>query len=285
MRRSMIVFQGPTGRELVMHTGSAEPDVHHILQDVVGWYGGVGVSSKNTQRELHHGLFPEPSVRTGRALTVKGILVFEDRDDRAIAERRISALFWDGELGTVTVDDGNLVLSTRAKLDGDIDMERVGTYALKVSVPLICPDPFLYAQAATVQVSPPGAGVGFSWANGVFPGGGVEWREGRDSSARVTNSGNVDAYPTITLNGSWPNGFKLIGDGRVVEYPHAVYDQSPVVVDMRAGSVKVSGHDQTHRLTRREWFKVPPGGTLGVRAEQFAPSTGWADIVLQDTYI
>lgn len=285
MKRSMIVFQGPTGVELVMHTGSDEPGVHHILQDVVGWYGGVGVTGDNTQRSLSHGLFPEPSRRTGRALTVKGTLVFEDRDVRALVERQISGLFWDGELGTVTVDDGRLVLSTQAKLDGEIDMERWGTTALKVAVPLLCPDPFLYAQGGTVQVSPPGAGVGFSWADGVFPGGGVDWHEGRNTSARVVNQGNADAYPVITVQGSWPNGFRLTDGRNAVEYPHAVFDQSPVVVDMRAGSVTVKGADQTHKLTKRQWFKVGPESAITVRAAQFAPSTGWADIVLRSTYI
>lgn len=284
-RRSMIVFQGPTGVELMMHTGKPEPEVHHILQDVVGWYGGVGVTGENTQRALSHGLFPAPSRRTGRALTVKGLLIFEDEDVRALVERRISGLFWDGELGTVIVDDGHLTLSTRAKLDGDIDIERQGTQALQVAVPLLCPDPFLYAQGTTTQVSPPGAGVGFSWADGVFPGGGVDWREGRNTSARVVNNGNADAYPVITIRGSWPNGFRLTDGRHAVEYPHAVYDQSPVVVDMRAGSVLVRGADQTHKLSRRQWFKVGPGKAITVRVGQFAPSTGWADIVLQDTYI
>lgn len=281
----MIVFQGPTGVELVMHTGMSEPGVHHVLQDVVGWYGGVGVTGDNTQRTLGHGLFPAPSRRTGRALTVKGALLFEDEDERAVVERHLSALFWDGELGTVTVDDGHLTLSTRAKLDGDVDVERWGTANLKVSVPLLCPDPFLYAQGAATQVSPPGAGVGFGWSEGAFPGGGVSWHEGRNTSARVVNQGNADAYPTITVRGSWPNGFRLTDGRHAVEYPHAVFDQSPVVVDMRTGSVKVRGADQTHKLTKREWFKVGPGEAITVRAAQFAPSTGWADIVLRDTYI
>lgn len=283
--RSMIVFQGPTGVELMMHTGKPEPDVHHILQDVVGWYGGVGVKGDNTQRALGHGVFPEPSRRTGRALTVKGLLIFEDEDIRALAERQLSGIFWDGELGTVIVDDGHRVLSTRAKLDGEIDIERQGTQALQIAVPLLCPDPFLYAQGGTTQVSPPGAGVGFGWSEGAFPGGGASWHEGRNTSARVVNAGNADAYPEITVRGSWPNGFRLTDGRHAVEYPHAVFDQSPVVVDMRAGSVKVRGADQTHKLTRREWFKVGPGEAITVRAGQFAPSTGWADIVLRDTYI
>ena len=149
----------------------------------------------------------------------------------------------------------------------------------------MAPDPFLYAPPVTAQVSPPGAGVGFSWANGAFPGGGVEWHEGRNTAARIANEGNADAYPTVTVRGSWPNGFRLTDGRHAVEYPHAVYDQSPVTVNMRTGSVTVRGADQTHRLTKRQWFKVPPRGAITVRAEQFAPSTGWADITLQSTYI
>ncbi|WP_147406031.1 phage tail family protein [Kocuria tytonis] len=262
-----------------------DPDEEHWLTNLTGWFGGVGVSGDMPQRTLGHGLFPRTALRTGRDLTLSGSLFFRKEQWRDLADRYVSGILWDGQFGTLTYTVDGLELSTRVRLDGEVKHATKGFEWIDFEVPLTAPDPFLYAPPVTAQVSPPGAGVGFSWANGVFPGGGVEWREGRNTAARIVNEGNADAYPTVTVRGSWPNGFRLTDGRHSVEYPHAVFDQSPVTVDMRAGSVTVRGADQTHRLTRRQWFTVPPRGALTVRAEQFAPSTGWADITLHSTYI
>lgn len=280
----MVLMRGPAGNELVMHTSTGYVDEHHILQDVVGWYGGVGVTGDNTQR-MSHGLFPEPSRRTGRALTVKGIIVFDDRDTRAVAERRLSAIFWDGELGTVTVDDGNLVLTCEAKLDGEPDFERVGTHALRVSVPLLAPDPFLYAQTAQTPLYPPGYGEGIRWAGGPMESKVLRFYGGPPPGGVLTNEGNAEAWPSFTVRGSWPSGFRLSNGRRSVIFPVAVFEQAPVTVDMRTGSISVRGQDQTHLATRREWFSIPARGTTSVRVDSFAPSEGWVDCYTRDTYI
>ncbi|WP_019309129.1 phage tail domain-containing protein [Kocuria rhizophila] len=270
---------------LTLSTFEDDREEEHHLTDLEGWYGGVGVYGTQPQRELGHGLFPRKARRTGRTLTLKGSLWFREESWRDLADRYVSGILQDGDFGTLTYSVDGFELSTRVRLDGEVKHTTKGFEWIDFEVPLSAPDPFLYAPPVTAQVSPPGAGVGFSWANGVFPGGGVEWREGRNTAARIVNEGNADAYPTVTVRGSWPNGFRLTDGRHAVEYPHAVFDQSPVTVNMRAGSVTVRGADQTHRLTKRQWFTVPPRGALTVRAEQFAPSTGWADITLQSTYI
>ena len=270
---------------LTLSNQENDADEEHWLANLVGWFGGVGVSGDMPQRALGHGLFPRTALRTGRDLTLSGSLFFRKEEWRDLADRYVSGILWDGQFGTLTYTVDGLELSTRVRLDGEVKHTTKGFQWIDLEVPLMAPDPFLYAPPVTAQVSPPGAGVGFSWANGVFPGGGVEWREGRNTAARIANEGNADAYPTVTVRGSWPNGFRLTDGRHAVEYPHAVYDQSPVTVNMRTGSVTVRGADQTHRLTKRQWFKVPPRGAITVRAEQFAPSTGWADITLQSTYI
>lgn len=270
---------------LTLSNQENDADEEHWLANLVGWFGGVGVSGDMPQRALGHGLFPRTALRTGRDLTLSGSLFFRKEEWRDLADRYVSGILWDGQFGTLTYTVDGLELSTRVRLDGEVKHTTKGFQWIDLEVPLMAPDPFLYAPPVTAQVSPPGAGVGFSWANGVFPGGGVEWREGRNTAARIANEGNADAYPTVTVRGSWPNGFRLTDGRHAVEYPHAVYDQSPVTVNMRTGSVTVRGADQTHRLTKRQWFTVPPRGAITVRAEQFAPSTGWADITLQSTYI
>lgn len=281
----MIVLQGPAGNELVMHTSTELLDAdHHILQDVVGWYGGVGVTGDNTQR-TGHGLFPEPSRRTGRALTVKGIIVFGDPDLRALTERRLSAVFWDGELGTVTVDDGHRVLSCEAKLDGEPGFERVGKTALRVEVPLIAPDPFLYGQRRQSPLYPPGYGEGVRLSGGPFEAGVIRFYGGPPPGGVLTNEGNATAWPSFTVRGSWPSGFRISSGRKSVTFPAPVFEQSPVEVDMRTGSISVNGKDQTHLASRREWFSIPAGGAITVQANQFAPSEGWVDCYVRDTYI
>ena len=130
------------------------------LQDLTGFFGGVGVDAEKTQRSLGHGLFSAVSRRTGRALTLKAYLHFEDERDRTLADRLVSGVLWDGEPGTLTVDTGGLILSCSVQLDGEVSHAYHGTHGVDLSIPLSAADPFLYAPVETVQVYPAGSGVG-----------------------------------------------------------------------------------------------------------------------------
>ncbi|MEX3609771.1 hypothetical protein VVR12_01825 [Rothia sp. LK2588] len=260
------------------------------LTDLKGWYGGVGVSGDNPQRTLGHGSFPRPSVRTGREITLEGTMVFKDEQTRSIADRFLSGQLWDGEFGDLTVQTGPETLTATVKLAGEIGHSYMGISALKVQIPLVAPDPFLYAPARLYQTYTAGSGVGLKYpafttkqdTSGTPV---LDWGEANPLSGAFHNAGNATAYPVITVHGSFPAGFRLTSNCKTVEYPSAVFPSAPVVVDMRAGEVLVDGIDQTYRLTSRQWFDVPAGQSIQPKLEPLAPSQGWADVQISDTYI
>lgn len=265
-------------------------DYQGYLTGLKGWFGGVGVKADDAQRTLGHGFFPSPALRTGRELTVSGTMVFKDEETRLIADRFLSGLLWDGEYGELTVDTGELTLSCRVRLAGEIAHEYLGLSALQVQIPLTAPDPFLYAPARTSQVFPAGFGQGLVYplfatktnSEGVPV---LDWGKQAPMGAAIGNEGNADAYPVITVIGDFPAGFRLTWNGKNITYPSVVDESTPVVVDSRAGAVLVGGMDQTYRLTERDWFVVPPGSSFQPRIVALAPSNGWADVSLSSTYI
>lgn len=261
--------------------------VKFALTGLDGFYGGAGVHAEDTQRQLGHGAFPSRVVRTGRFMTLRGSFTFMDDRQRAIAARYLSSLSWDGELGRLVADYDGLELSSLVRLDGQPVLEHEGANVLKLELPLFAPDPFLYAPARRYQVFPAGAGEGLRYplfANTRAPSN-LDWGSGAPFSGAFANGGNADAHPVYTVHGSWPAGFRITTGSDVIEYPSPVHPSNPVRIDNRTGEVMVAGVDQTYRLTKRDWVTVPAGSAIQPRITALAPSAGWLDVDIKDTYM
>lgn len=257
------------------------------LTDLAGWFGGVGVSDTGSQRKLGHGFFSVPSLRTSREMTLSGTLIFMEERDRSVADRFLSGMLWDGEFGELEVSTDELTLVSRVKLAGEIKHAYAGTEAINFQIPLTAPDPFLYAPARTYQIFPAGAGEGLRYplfANTRAPSS-LDWGAGAPLGGAAANQGNADAYPVYTVHGSWPAGFRITTGRGAIEYPSPVHPSNPVRIDNRTGEVMAGGIDQTYRLTTRDWVAVPAGAAIQPRITPLAPSTGWCDVTIQDTYI
>ena len=111
------------------------------------------------------------------------------------------------------------------------------------------------------------------------------WGAGAPFSGAFANGGNADAHPIYTVHGSWPAGFRITTGSHVIEYPSPVHPSTPVRIDNRTGEVMVGRVDQTYRLTRRDWVTIPAGSAIQPRIEALAPSTGWLDVDIKDTYM
>lgn len=261
--------------------------VKFALAGLDGFYGGAGVHTEDTQRQLGHGAFPAKVVRTGRFMTLRGNFTFIDDRQRAIAARYLSSLSWDGGVGKLIADYDGLELSCSVRIDGQPLVEHEGANVLKLELPLFAPDPFLYAPARRFQVFPAGAGEGLVYplfTNSRAPEN-LDWGAGVPLGGAAANQGNADAHPVYTVHGSWPAGFRITTGASVIEYPSPVHPSNPVRIDNRTGEVMVAGVDQTYRLTRRDWVTVPAGSAIQPRIEALAPSTGWCDVTIRDTYI
>lgn len=265
-------------------------DYQAYLIDLVGFYGGVAVSGDSTQRKLSHGLFATPSLRTGREMTLNGTMTFATEQLRSIADRFVSGVLWSGNYGTLTVETDDLVLTSTVKLGGEIKHEYIGTEGMSFEVPLSAPDPFLYAPARTYQIAPPQFGTGlryplFTTAKNASGTSVLDYGDPTAYSGAFGNAGNATAYPRFIVRGSWPAGFRITAAGRSIEYPSPITAGSPVEVVNAEGAIMVNGYDDSYKLTQRDWFSIPPGDSIQPRIEALAPSNGWADVIVSDTYI
>ena len=195
-------------------------------------------------------------------------------------------MMWDGGFGTLEVTTGDLTLTARVRLDGEVaHAYAYGRKGMEVQIPLLAPDPFLYGPAQEATVNPPGLGEGLKWNPGVVKDGWIHWG-GAVPAARLENAGNAEAWPIFEVQGEFPDGFTLTVDRQTVEYPGQVTKKAPVLVDTASGQVTQRGRDVTHLLIRREWAPIPPRAAVTPRlSPRNKLSEGWAVARWSDTYI
>lgn len=146
-----------------------------------------------------------------------------------------------------------------------------GGYAMTFQIPLEANDPrFLDSALQTVTASvaaPSTSGLDWATTGGLdwSTGGGLNW--GTPASTGVmalTNSGNADAYPTISIAG--PMISPSISDpatGRVVAYNGAIATGQTLVIDMSPFTrrVAIDSVDRFAALSSAQWITVPPGAS------------------------
>lgn len=257
-----------------------------VVEDLAGWWGGVGVKGTRTAR-LGHGDFPAPNRRTGRAMTLNLIWVGESIE-RDYVNRTLSGLFSDGEIGTLTATVGDLTLTAESvTLDGEVGVSEVGTLGTRAQVPLHAADPHLYGGARETYLRPIGAGVGFEFApfnRDMGDGNIITFGSRIDTTEYIWNDGNALSWPVFTVTADSPGGFAVAIGGRRVTYPHQTFPDMPVTVDM-SGALTVGGADQSHLIGERAWSGVAPS-TLEIPAFEFLRGgTGYCVVTHRDVYL
>ena len=268
---------------LAFYGRDTHPDAKHIVTSLNGWWGGVGTKGEDLTL-LGHGSYISDRKRESRAITLEATMIYRSDEERRVASRYVSGVLGSGASGTLTTDADGVTLSTEVFLEGSVSHEFVGQNAIRVQIPMTAPDPRLYAEPRTYQLYPAGFGEGLEYppfsTDGVLTYG----NSVPTSKIAIKNNGNFEAFPKFIIKGTFPSGIRLTEGSRVVEFPVAIFPQTPVVVDMR-GSVTLRGDDQSYLLTRRDWFSAPPGGTIQPRITALQQGDGWADVELSDTYI
>lgn len=275
----------PGGRswKFLTHSLPMTDYVRFELEDITGWYGGVGVRRERTDR-YGHGSFSSRGWRSERVMTLKAAVICATADVRDLVERELSGILWDGEEGLLTVEESNgRELHTTVALDGSPDIVKVGTKALRVNIPLVSDDPFLYGPWREQTFRAQGLGVGFRFPP--FEEGHISFGEEASNPVPVIwNEGNADSFPEIVVHAEDLGGFRTGLDSKAVVYPWPVSPRVPITVDM-AGSMLAGGVDQTHMLAERHWSKIPPGGTAVPFLELVQGGLGYAVIRSRDTFI
>lgn len=286
--RHRVTLTGAHG-SLILTTfedGASDDGLEIWVTDLQGWDGGTGVEAADVQRKIGHGMLSYPARRTGRTLTLKGTIIAKGLPIRELASRFTSSLLWDGELGALSVESDNGILTCEVRIDGDPKIEHLGDTAFNFELPLLAPEPWLYGPAVATQIFPAGTSVGLRF--NLFapdPKGVISFGSQASQSAAIAHEGNVTAHPTYIIRGEWSSGFRITNGDRVIEYPYSVITPSPVTIDCTRGTVTINGADHTADLTRRDWHSIPAKSGFAPTIEALAPATGWCDVIVRDTYL
>lgn len=139
------------------------------IEDLEGWYGGVGSNLTGSSLFGRHGTHTSPALRGHRSLTLTLSWV-ETIDPGSLAYTRFSrfasGLAWDSGPYLLTVNEDGVILSTEVRLDGEPKHNTVqagSTQAFRFQLPLRAESPFLYGQSRMASMTPKGAGVGLEF--------------------------------------------------------------------------------------------------------------------------
>ena len=260
-----------------------------LLTNLVGWTSGNDVRMDLAER-MGDGDYFTPSTRSGRTLTWSLNYELLSRRELWDLDRRISGLFRDGGLGTLSVDHDGEVLHAEVSLDGPPKTElNVDAGYLIAEIPLFAPEAFIYGDEVKVSLLPAGTGIGLEYPlhGPVVNHQGepvLSYGEDRTTNDPVTNTGNADAAPIYTVVGDYPTGFKLQVRDRVINWPIPTSPQAPVVINME-GYITVGGYDQTEMATVREWSVIEPGETVFPLFSPHQSGVGYCEVSLRPTYL
>lgn len=266
---------------LLLNEYIASSDADWLFTNIKGWTGGPGVQVDQVQRVASHGQFPQEGRRTGRPLTLEGVVICDDEMVVAEATDIIAACLADGEFGTLTVGDDRLGPRwATVQLVGAIDDDWSTPTAYRFQLQLLAPDPLKYGAMSTDS-------SGFF---SVDPNGGLEYPldspldYGNDPTAApgvvtVSNQGTAASPVVFTVAGpTAPEGFRITDllTGKSITYLGGeVPGGSSVVFNGRNASVIINGvADRSGVTYAQAWPKVGAGETRSFFFESFGADTG-----------
>lgn len=251
------------------------------LQAVEGWGDLPALDVGDVNRPTGHGAWPGPRYAQGRTITADVRVVAPDDTGAAIRdlidqtglsgpddEEPLTAFLWGREL----VCHARLA---RRAVTADLG------YAVGVTtVPLQwqASDPRLYdpgeAAASTGLPSPP-AGFSYNITYNISYG-----TAGSTGNAVITNAGNADTQPLITITGDCVTpAVTHVASGRVLEFDVALTSGDVLAVDCRAGTAVLNSVASrlttlTARSSLLRSFTLPPGSNeLSFRAASGTAAT------------
>lgn len=264
------------------------------VENLEGWYGGVGATTPVISLAGQHGAYLSPTLRGTRSLTLTLTWV-SSVDPSNLAYTRFSrfasGLAWDKGPYRMTVTEGDAVLWTDVHLDGEIQHHPINASsesAFRVMIPLKA-DSFLYGPDRTTFLTPEGTGVGleydlFTNTEGEDPI--LTYGEYIDIDEYVVNLGNATAYPSFLVVGDFPGGVGISAGRGTLEYPWPLTREAPLQIDA-SGSAWIGATNVTSRLSQRDFseFQLRPGSGIAPAMYAIQGGSGYCEMHAWDTYI
>lgn len=258
-----------------------------FAESLKGWYGTPKAKVEVTERASGDGAHSVPDeavLYASRVVTIGLAAYGNGRPDVVDAMDALGVMAH--RIVDVTVEDGGEVTTAYGYLSSEFDDEP-SVDLHRGTVTIVCPDPRRYGTERVASIVPTGdAGGGLLYDDGagylLLP---VQFAGDAPTgnSATLENMGTSTAYPTITVEGSFPSGVTIAHAGGELAYPAPIGPGAPLVLDSLTRTATVLGVDVTRALSRRDFPVVEPGGTVTISA--LAEGTGTVTATVRDTYI
>lgn len=273
------------GRSLTVN--QVDRGVGLFAEKIKGWYGTPKAKVEVTERASGDGAHSVPDeavLYASRVVTIDLAAYGNSRPDVVDGMDALGVMAH--RIVEVTVEDGGEVTTAYGYLSSEFDDEP-SVDLHRGTVTIVCVDPRRYGvERSSVIVPFAGATGGLQYdANAdyillpiTFAG-----SSAASNATTVTNGGNSEAFPVITVEGDLPSGITLTGDWGQLVYASPIGIGAPLVLDSLTRTATVLGVDVTRALARRDFPVVEPGGTVTISA--LAEGTGTVTATVRDTYI
>lgn len=271
-----------------IHLGLVSSPIIEGQEALDGWYSTPDNKVEMTERQSGHGAHNVTSdmvLYSARTITL---------DTSAIAGTRAQVLSYleqfqklAGKIVKIRVHDGNRDTYANGFIETNWDAERWNT-ASTGTITIVCADPRRYSTTAKTAYLAPmvstGGGLLFD-DNGNMYVNPVQWYGDTEAgnSATLSVGGTTTAYPTITVNGYWPNGIILsLSNGGQLYYGAQIYYQN-LILDCLTRTASINGVDVTRNLKSRDFPSIEPGKSLRISCN--SAGNGGVYISIRDTYL
>lgn len=243
----------------------------YLLTDITGWDGWVG-EQWSAPRMTSHGSHMGPVYVRDRQVILTGYCHTPDRRDELFAA--LSAALSPGAHGgleqPLTVTFAGRTLTTPAVVRSFDPLTASSLWpggAFGWKIEMLCASPYRWevsSQSVTVAMAQDGVGgLEFDlFTTGTTDTGFLEFGPaGSDGLFTLTNPGSVATPPVFIVHGPCgPFVIESQSTGQALMYSGEVL--SGQTLTLSDGSVRLDGVDRGVYLTRRQWWTVPPKGSV-----------------------
>lgn len=248
-----------------------------------GFLDGVGVKRSETTRPNQWGDFSEPSLLNSRHMTLTGTAIASSTEQLMQMRDEFTALFRGGAYREISIQNSVDTRYTTVAIEGQPSfVQKLDSVAIW-KLDIYAPDPRLYGLHRNVIItdSTITGGLDYPMDYPLNYGGGTKVQ-----AIAIENNGNTESWPTFTVTGNFLDGFSITNNnGKYLTYRGVVTMQSPITIDTASGTATQNGTDVTVGLSQRDWFSIPPGGSIQPLFLPTVDGVGWCDILYRDTWI
>lgn len=250
---------------------------------LTGFLDGVNIKRDDTVRPNQWGDFSEPGLYASRHLTISGTAVASSTAELLSMRDEFVGLLSDGGYHEISVRNSVEVRYLTVGLDDSASwVQKTDTFAV-FKLELYAPNPRIYGPSRGIQITDTtiNGGIEYPLDYPVDYGGGI-----KTMSIPISNRGNSPSWPVFKVTGNFYAGFHVTNNaGSIITYEGIVTMTDPVTLDSASGTAMQGGTDKSSMLTRRDWFAIPPGGSIQPMFYPIQDSVGWCDIMYRDTWI